>query len=167
MQTFACFLLALLSLATNGTAYHAGAFNLARRRPSALCARPPAGETLPPIVTDPSTTSIVKTGDTTYWLSHSCTGPEILNTKKQVIKESAKNANFPGFRKGQIPPWAMPKMSTFAIQECITSSLNELLKGHDLEAKDGKVEVVEDVQEIGKNWKEGDDVHFTAEFEIE
>lgn len=52
------FLLALLFLASNGTAYHTGAFNLARRRPSALWASPPAGETLPPIVTDPSTTSI-------------------------------------------------------------------------------------------------------------
>ncbi|GMH87493.1 hypothetical protein TrST_g13287 [Triparma strigata] len=138
-----------------------------RRHPLQLFATAPAGEALPAIVTDPSTTKIIKTGESTYWLSHSCPGSDIISTKKQVIRESAKNANFPGFRKGQIPPWAMPKMSTFAIQESITSSLNDLLKGHDLVAKDGKVEVIEDVQEIGKSWKEGEDVHFTAEFETE
>ena len=61
----------------------------------------------------------------------------------------------------------MPQMSAFAVQEGVTKSLDELLKAYNIEARGGKVEVVEDMEERGRRWKAGEDVVFTASFEAE
>ena len=43
------------------------------------------------------------------------------------MKDFKKVAQFPGFRKGQIPPYAQPKMTNFALQEVLVSSCQEAI----------------------------------------
>lgn len=54
-----------------------------------------------------------------FWLSATAEGKKIKELRMQTEKEAAKKADFPGFRKGQIPPYAMPRMTMFAIQEAV------------------------------------------------
>ncbi len=54
-----------------------------------------------------------------FWLSAIADGKKIKEFRAQTEKEASKKANFPGFRKGQIPPYAMPRMTAFAIQEAV------------------------------------------------
>jgi len=54
-----------------------------------------------------------------FWLTAVANGDEIKKLRIQTEKEASKKANFPGFRKGQIPPYAQPKMTMFAIQEAV------------------------------------------------
>jgi hypothetical protein len=102
-----------------------------------------------------------------FWLKTEAKGSLISELRQQVVKESAKHANFPGFRKGQIPPYAQSKMTTFAVQEGIIKTCEAAVKAYGLKAlagSDGSVEVHEDVNEISKIYKIGDNVPFTATF---
>ena len=57
-----------------------------------------------------------------FWLSAKADGKEIKMLRDQTEKEASKKANFPGFRKGQVPPYAQVKMTGFAVQEAIIKS---------------------------------------------
>ena len=57
-----------------------------------------------------------------FWLSAKADGKEIKRLRDQTEKEASKKANFPGFRKGQVPPYAQVKMTGFAVQEAIIKS---------------------------------------------
>ena len=54
-----------------------------------------------------------------FWLTAKADGKEIKRLRDQTEKEASKKANFPGFRKGQVPPYAQPQMTGFAVQEAI------------------------------------------------
>lgn len=54
-----------------------------------------------------------------FWLTAVADGAKIKELRQQTEKEASKKANFPGFRKGQIPPYAQPRMTMFAIQEAV------------------------------------------------
>ena len=92
-------------------------------------------------------------GDGTFWLQYKADGGEVSKLRTQILKgsyalctlassltrqmfqphrpiirspppqDASKKAQFPGFRKGQIPPYAMPQMTSFALQEAITNSV--------------------------------------------
>ena len=86
---------------------------------------------------------------------------------RAVLKESAKKANFPGFRKGQVPPFAMPQIRGFAVQESIIRTCQSAVDAYGLKSvsgSDGEVEVLEDIPELAKSYKLGDDIEFTATF---
>ena len=63
-----------------------------------------------------------------FWLSATAEGKKIKELRMQTEKEAAKKANFPGFRKGQIPPYAMPRMTMFAIQEAVIKTCECLIR---------------------------------------
>jgi hypothetical protein len=67
-------------------------------------------------------------------------------------------------KKGQIPPYAQPKMTLFAIQEAIVKTCEGSVSAYGLR-NPGKVEVKEDVSEIAQGYKTGDSVQFTALFQ--
>lgn len=76
-------------------------------------------------------------------------------------------AQFPGFRKGQIPPYAMPQIVNFAIQEGLVKTIEQAVAAYGLTAlsgSDGEVEILEDVQEMCKGYKDGESLKFTATF---
>jgi hypothetical protein len=62
-----------------------------------------------------------------FWLSAIADGKKIKELRAQTEKEASKKANFPGFRKGQIPPYAMPRMTAFAIQEAVIKTCESKL----------------------------------------
>lgn len=43
-------------------------------------------------------------------------------------QEAKANANFPGFRKGDIPPWIRSQMILFTLQEGMNTATLEMLK---------------------------------------
>eukprot|EP00534_Pseudo-nitzschia_fraudulenta_P010131 CAMPEP_0201166934 /NCGR_PEP_ID=MMETSP0851-20130426/70320_1 /ASSEMBLY_ACC=CAM_ASM_000631 /TAXON_ID=183588 /ORGANISM="Pseudo-nitzschia fraudulenta, Strain WWA7" /LENGTH=220 /DNA_ID=CAMNT_0047448049 /DNA_START=78 /DNA_END=740 /DNA_ORIENTATION=+ len=102
-----------------------------------------------------------------YWLKAKVEAPLIKEIHSTVLKESAKKANFPGFRKGQVPPFAMPQIRGFAVQESIIRTCQSAVEAYGLKSvsgSDGEVEVLEDIPEVAKSFKLGDDLEFTATF---
>jgi len=102
----------------------------------------------------------------TFWLSAEAEGKLVKGLLDELVRDAKKNANFPGFRKGMIPPYAMPKMNTFAIEEGIVSTIEAAVDAYGLQvlAEDKDVEVHEDVTEIANGYKLGTTVEFTATF---
>lgn len=97
-------------------------------------------------------------GSTVYnfWLNASVEASLVKEIRVTVEKDASRNANFPGFRKGQIPPWAQPQLTGFAVQEGIIRTCEAAVKAYGLAAlkgSDGEVEVKEDVKEISKGYK--------------
>ena len=45
-----------------------------------------------------------------------------------IMKDFKKNAQFPGFRKGTIPPFMLPKVKQFVILDCLEKTLSEAVK---------------------------------------
>lgn len=102
-----------------------------------------------------------------YWLTATVEGSLVKEIHSTVLKESAKKANFPGFRKGQVPPFAMPQIRGFAVQESIIRTCQSAVDAYGLKSvsgSDGEVEVLEDIPEVAKSYKLGDDLQFTATF---
>jgi len=107
-----------------------------------------------------------------FWLTALAPGDAISKTRIIVLKDASKNAQFPGFRKGQIPPYAQPKMTNFALREVIVSSCQDALvkfgvKCLDKEAGElGDIIFNEDVDDISKKYdiKTCPSVPYTANF---
>ncbi|CAM9518388.1 unnamed protein product [Chrysoparadoxa australica] len=77
---------------------------------------------------------------------------------RNVGKELKKNANFPGFRKGQIPPYAMAETWNFTIQECINESVLQAMAAHGLvkaDEKEAEADIKEKFEDIKKVFKAG------------
>ncbi|KAL7522274.1 hypothetical protein ACHAWX_006967 [Stephanocyclus meneghinianus] len=102
-----------------------------------------------------------------FWLSVVADGQKIKELRVQTEKEASKKANFPGFRKGQIPPYAQSRMTMFAIQEAVIKTCEQSLEAYGLESltgSEGEVTVYEDMQKVCKGYKLGDDIPFTATY---
>ena len=110
-------------------------------------------------------------GVSSYWVRASASSQSVLDIKKKLMIASAKKANFPGFRKGQIPPYAIGRILGFAVREAVQDRMREvLLEEYNLESvkkeedAEGDITVLEDMDELIKEYKEGEDVEFTATF---
>lgn len=109
-------------------------------------------------------------GDATiykYWLKATVEGALVKEIHATVLRESAKNANFPGFRKGQVPPFAMGQIRGFAVQESIVRTCQSAVDAYGLKSvsgSDGEVEIREDIPAVSKGYKLGDTLEFTAFF---
>jgi FKBP-type peptidyl-prolyl cis-trans isomerase (trigger factor) len=143
-----------------------------------LKAEPEGGEELTPIASmagsrmknmgvDAGTKSEDGSDVYTFWLTADADGKLIKEYRTTVEKDAAKKANFPGFRKGQVPPYAQPQMTMFAIQEAVIKTCESAVAAYGLKSlpgSDGSVEVFEDIKDITKGYKIGSDVTFTASF---
>ena len=102
-----------------------------------------------------------------FWLSATADGAQVKQLRQQTEKEASKKANFPGFRKGQVPPYAQPQITMFAVQEAIIKTCENSLEAYGLESlpgSAGEVTVNEDVKDICKGYKVGTDIPFTATY---
>lgn len=114
----------------------------------------------------------IKSGDGSdvysFWMTAKAAGSVVKKFRTELLKEAGKNANFPGFRKGQVPPYAQPQITMFALQEGIIQTCQTAIAAYGLESipddDGGSVEVLEDIKELGKGYKVGEDVTFTAKF---
>lgn len=52
----------------------------------------------------------------------------IFDLPVTIMKDFKKNAQFPGFRKGTIPPFMLPKVKQFVILDCLEKTLSEAVK---------------------------------------
>lgn len=102
-----------------------------------------------------------------FWLTSEADGTYIKEVRTKVLKDASKKANFPGFRKGQIPPYAQPQMTMFAIQESIIKTCESSVDAFGLKSlpgSEGSVEVLEDVKQMSNGYKTGETLQFTATF---
>lgn len=67
--------------------------------------------------------------------------------------------------QGQVPPYAQPQITQFAIQESIIKTVEAMVSAYGLQSlsgSDGQVKVHEDVAEMTKGYKTGTSIPFTA-----
>ena len=67
--------------------------------------------------------------------------------------------------QGQVPPYAQPQITLFAVQESIIKTVESVIAAYGLQSlpgSDGQVEVLEDVKELARKYKAGDTIAFTA-----
>mmetsp|Transcript_1920 Transcript_1920/g.5775 ORF Transcript_1920/g.5775 Transcript_1920/m.5775 type:complete len:207 (-) Transcript_1920:119-739(-) len=85
---------------------------------------------------------------------------------QNIFSEFKKNAKFPGFRKGQIPPFMKVEINRFALEECLTNSLSSALEQNNLKMSEGD-KVIPDyspkVSEMRKKFKPGQPIEYTVE----
>lgn len=102
-----------------------------------------------------------------FWLLSVADADLIKGYRTQILKDASKKANFPGFRKGQVPPYAQPQITAFAVQEAVIKTVEAGVEAYGLKAlpgSDGEIEVQEDVGDMAKAWKAGDSLTFTTTF---
>lgn len=102
-----------------------------------------------------------------YFLKMTVPGETTKEYMKEIEKDAKKNANFPGFRKGQIPPWAKPQLKSFCVETALNDGIMDAMESAKLTALDGenkKAEILEDVKELTKGFKIGTPLTFTATF---
>ena len=79
-----------------------------------------------------------------YWTRMTVQGEQTQEYFSKLMKEAKKNANFPGFKKGQIPPYARPQMVYFCLEEAINTGMLNALDSASvkpLEGENAKAEV--------------------------
>lgn len=67
--------------------------------------------------------------------------------------------------QGQVPPYAQPQITLFAVQESIIKTVEAAVDAYgllSLKGSDGEVKVHEDVSALAKGYKTGDSIPFTA-----
>lgn len=105
-----------------------------------------------------------------FWLTSVADGGEIEKTRRVIVRDAAKNANFPGFRKGVVPPFAQGKMTTFALQEIMVKSCQNAIQIFGVneinEDELGSVTFNEDMDALTAKYdtKKYPNVPFTANF---
>ncbi|KAL7538198.1 hypothetical protein ACHAXR_008353 [Thalassiosira sp. AJA248-18] len=102
-----------------------------------------------------------------FWLTATADGEKIKKLRVQTEREAGKKANFPGFRKGQVPPYAQAQITGFAVQEALIKTCEESLEAYGLESlpgSSGEVTVNEDIKDLVKGYKVGTDIAFTATY---
>jgi hypothetical protein len=102
-----------------------------------------------------------------FWMTAVAEPGLVSSIKSEVLKDASKKAAFPGFRKGQVPPYAMPQIVLFSVQESLIKTVESALVAYGLEkleGNEGQVTVHEDVDAIAKQYKAGSSIPFTATF---
>lgn len=85
------------------------------------------------------------------------------------MKDFKKNAQFPGFRKGTIPPFMIPKVKSFVILDCLEKTLGEAVREQGMElADDEKRPTLDDdqVSVLTKAFSETEGFSYTIEAEL-
>ena len=86
-----------------------------------------------------------------------------------IMKDFKKNAQFPGFRKGTIPPFMLPKVKQFVILDCLEKTLTEAVKSEGLKlASDDRKPTLDDAQTktLTSSFKESDGFTYTIDCEL-
>ena len=90
---------------------------------------------------------------------------EIDNKITDKLESSRSEVQVKGFRKGHVPLALLKKMyGKSMIGEAMQEAIDELIKSHFKKSGD-KPAQQPDVQMVNKNWKEGDDIEITVNYE--
>jgi hypothetical protein len=96
-----------------------------------------------------------------FWMTGVIDTYGVELNKKALLKDMKAKANFPGFRKGQVPPYAMPQVVLFSIQDALIAAVKVVIEEFGLN-NGGEVTIHEDVEAIAKSYKAGVNITFTA-----
>lgn len=99
-----------------------------------------------------------------FWMTGMIDTFGIELNKKALLKDMKAKANFPGFRKGQVPPYAMPQVVLFSIQDALINTVKVMVEEFGLN-NGGEVTIHEDVEAIARSYKAGTNITFTASVE--
>mmetsp|Transcript_18605 Transcript_18605/g.20733 ORF Transcript_18605/g.20733 Transcript_18605/m.20733 type:complete len:226 (-) Transcript_18605:136-813(-) len=100
-----------------------------------------------------------------FWMKSVANEKLVKKYREELLKDAKTKADFPGFRKGVVPPFAMGQIYKFAIQEALTQSTENTIRAFSLKpllTGDGQVEVKEELVDFSKGYKLGTNCEFTA-----
>lgn len=88
------------------------------------------------------------------------------NKRRQTMQTMKQHANFPGFRKGSIPPYILKDLDQFVLRDSCDELLEQALTELDLSKVDGdEGEPEMDIDAMFKAFKSGEDFTFTCEIQ--
>jgi Bacterial trigger factor protein (TF) len=96
-----------------------------------------------------------------FWMTGTIDTVGVERNKKSLLQEMKGKAAFPGFRKGQVPPYAMNQVVLFAIQDALINTVKVVIGEFGLN-NGGEVTIHEDVEAISRAYKAGTNITFTA-----
>ena len=111
----------------------------------------------------------VKNGGHKYTFTVTVPGDMSMDSYTTIMKDFKKNAQFPGFRKGTIPPFMLPKVKQFVILDCLEKTLSEAVKEEGLMLADDEVKPTLDDEQtkvLTKDFKEKDGFKYTIDCEL-
>jgi len=100
-----------------------------------------------------------------FWMKSVANEGLIKEYRETLLKDSKQKANFPGFRKGVVPPFAMGQIAKFAIQEALITTVGNVVDAFSLKSLpggDGQVEIKESLDVFARGYKVGTSLEFTA-----
>jgi len=111
----------------------------------------------------------LKDGGNKYTFTVTVDGAMSKDSYMTVMKDFKKNAQFPGFRKGTIPPFMLPKVKQFVILDCLEKTLSEAVKDEGLTLVSDEVKPTLDDDQtntLTKAFKEADGFTYTIDAEL-
>eukprot|EP00177_Eucheuma_denticulatum_P000782 GFKZ01001412.1.p1 GENE.GFKZ01001412.1~~GFKZ01001412.1.p1 ORF type:complete len:214 (-),score=44.70 GFKZ01001412.1:488-1129(-) len=86
--------------------------------------------------------------------------------RRECIAALKKSANYPGFRKGTIPPFVMKSLPTFVLQDSAEDMLREAMNELELRPLQEEEELDLDYNELRKNFTVGEDFTFSVKVSL-
>eukprot|EP00639_Heterosigma_akashiwo_P031010 CAMPEP_0194687022 /NCGR_PEP_ID=MMETSP0295-20121207/15911_1 /TAXON_ID=39354 /ORGANISM="Heterosigma akashiwo, Strain CCMP2393" /LENGTH=222 /DNA_ID=CAMNT_0039575079 /DNA_START=24 /DNA_END=693 /DNA_ORIENTATION=+ len=89
-----------------------------------------------------------------FQLDFEVAGKDSQKVYSEIQKQAKKNANFPGFRKGQLPAYALAELKSFTLEQVINDAILNACDYCKLdvveEGESAKAEILEDMTDLGK-----------------
>ncbi|CAM9108484.1 unnamed protein product [Scytosiphon promiscuus] len=95
-------------------------------------------------------------------------GPRTQSLNDRILNEIKKKSDFPGYRKGEIPPRLMPEANKYVIEEIMNDCLLTAMDTYDLIGAEGdgsEANINTDIEEMMKVFKPGKPLSFTCTFD--
>lgn len=99
-----------------------------------------------------------------YKLTIEIPGDYSKKKRRESVQTMRKNANFPGFRKGTIPPFIFGDINTFVFRDSAEEMIDEAVKQLDLSRTEGENrEAKYDAEKLKADFEVGTDFSFECE----
>lgn len=99
-----------------------------------------------------------------YKLTIEIPGEFSKKKRRESVQSMRKNANFPGFRKGTIPPFMYGEINTFVFRDSAEEMIDEAVKQLDLtRSEGGNGEAKYDADKLESDFEVGTDFSFECE----
>lgn len=103
-----------------------------------------------------------------YKLQLEISGPYSKQKRRQSMQSLKARANFPGFRKGTIPPFIMKDVNGFILRDCVDDLVESAIRELDLSRIDeNDTDLEMDVDEMMKRFIVGEDFVFSCELSLQ
>ncbi|CAM9257511.1 unnamed protein product [Ectocarpus fasciculatus] len=95
-------------------------------------------------------------------------GPRTQSLNHRILREIKNKSDFPGYRKGEIPPRLMPEATKYVIEEVMNEGLQTALATYNLVGAKGdgsEADIKNDIEDMLKVFKPGKPLSFSCTFD--